>query len=70
MPKVIQDRNKCIGCGACAAVCPEFFEMSGDGKATLKGSNKKGNVEEFEVKDAKCCKEAENTCPVQCIHVE
>ncbi len=70
MSKVIQDRDKCIGCGACAAVCPEFFEMGSDGKADIKGAEKKGNIEELDVKDAKCCKEAENTCPVQCISVK
>ena len=26
----------CIGCGACAAVCPEVFEISDDGYAVVK----------------------------------
>lgn len=70
MPKVIHECEKCIGCGACTAVCPDFFEMGDDGKAKLKGGKKKGNVEELDIKDVKCCKEAESTCPVQCIHVK
>ncbi len=27
------DQDTCIGCGACAATCPEVFEMNEDGKA-------------------------------------
>jgi ferredoxin len=70
MPKVIHEREKCIGCGACAAVCPDFWEMSDDGKSVLKGGKKAGSNFELTVKDAGCCKDAENTCPVQCIHVK
>ena len=40
MPRIIHEREKCIGCGACAAVCPEFWEMKGDGKSHLKKSSK------------------------------
>jgi ferredoxin len=70
MVKVIHERDKCIGCGACAAICPKFWEMKDDGKSYLKGSKKKGNIYELEVKDAGCNKEAADTCPVECIHVK
>lgn len=70
MPKVIHEREKCIGCGACAAVCPDFWEMGDDGKSVLKGGKKVGKNFELTVKDAGCCKDAESTCPVQCIHVK
>jgi ferredoxin len=70
MPKVIHEKEKCIGCGACVAVCPNFWEMGDDGKSHLKKSKKKGNNFELEVKNAACNKDAENTCPVQCIHVK
>ena len=30
--KIIVDKNKCIGCGACVAACSGSFEMK-DGKA-------------------------------------
>ena len=55
MPKVIHEREKCIGCGACAAVCPDFWEMSDDGKSVLKGGKKAGSNFELTVKDAGCC---------------
>ena len=48
------DKEKCIGCGACASACPDGFEMK-DGKAQIKNSK------------AKCIKEAVNICPVGAI---
>jgi ferredoxin len=70
MPKVIHERDKCIGCGACTAVCSKFWEMADDGKSKLKGGKKKGNNFELEVKGAACNKDAASSCPVQCIHVK
>ena len=58
--KVEVDRDKCIGCGACVAVCPDNFEMAQDGKSKAKKS---------EVKEAGCNEEAAASCPVQCIKV-
>ncbi len=49
------DANKCIGCGACAASCPDGFELKDDGKAHLKNAK------------AKCIKDALEVCPVQAI---
>jgi len=30
------DTNTCIGCGACAALCPDCFEIGKDGKSHVK----------------------------------
>lgn len=49
------DKNKCIGCGLCASICSEVFEMK-DGKAEVK-----------EDKDLPCVKEAVSSCPVEAI---
>ena len=48
------DKEKCIGCGACASICSEGFEMK-DGKAAVKDPK------------AKCIKEAIESCPVDVI---
>ena len=29
------DKDKCIGCGACQAICSEVFEIDDDGLATV-----------------------------------
>ncbi len=50
------NKEKCIGCGTCAAVCPEGFEIKG-GKAVVKNGN------------ASCIKEAKESCPVDAIKI-
>lgn len=57
--KISVNKSKCIGCGACAAVCPNSFEMK-DGKAFVVKS---------EVEKLTCEKEAEAGCPVDAISV-
>ncbi len=68
--KIIHEREKCIGCGSCVALCPKFFEMAVDGKAKLLGSkkNSKGN-DELEVEEIGCAQEAADACPVEIIHI-
>jgi len=45
MTKVIQYRNKCIGCGICSELQPELWRMSmKDGKATLLKATRKKDV--------------------------
>jgi ferredoxin len=70
MPKIIQERERCIGCGSCVALCPKFFEMADDGKAKLLNSEKnaQGN-DELEVEKVECAQEAADACPVQCIRI-
>lgn len=70
MPKIIQYRKKCIGCGACAAVCPKFFEMDKDGFATLKNSSQAGEGFELEVNEVDCAKDAAEACPVKIIEIQ
>jgi len=69
--KITQEREKCIGCGTCVAVCPAFWTMGEDGKSSLKGAKDVGGgIFELEVNEAGCNKEAESACPVQIIHVK
>ena len=50
------DKEKCIGCGACASICSEIFEIGDDGKAKVKAQ-----------KNISCVKEAIGSCPVDAI---
>ncbi len=70
--KVSHYRDKCIGCGVCAQVCPQNWTMSKkDGKSVLKNSVKKKNcfVGEIEPFDLEANKQAEAGCPVKIIKV-
>lgn len=70
MAKIIHDREACIGCGTCAAVCPKYWKMDTDGKSRLIGSKKTGKTEDLEVKSIECNQDAAEACPVNCIHIE
>jgi len=70
MAKITQQRDKCIGCGTCVAVCPSFWHMGDDGKSSLKDAKDMGGDKfELETEDAGCNKEAVAACPVQIITV-
>ncbi len=68
--KVIHEIEKCIGCGSCAAVCPQSWEIS-EGKAHILGGKKNpsNSNEELEVKQVGCIQDAADICPVQCIKI-
>jgi ferredoxin len=70
--KIILHKIKCIGCGSCAAVCPEYFEMAEDGLSRIKGSQRdsEGNdLLEIKEEEKKCASEAADVCPVQIIEI-
>ena len=52
------NKDLCIGCGSCAALCPDVFTIGDDGKSEVVGQD---NVE--------CSKNAAASCPVQAIEV-
>lgn len=60
--KVTIDRDGCIGCGLCAATCPEVFQMAVDGLAEVYASPSE--------KTADKAREAAENCPVSVIEVE
>lgn len=69
---VQHDRPNCIGCAACEAVAPEFWEMNEDSKSDIKGG--KNRVDgwqelELEEKDFQLNKDAADSCPVNVIHI-
>ncbi len=72
--KVKIDRDSCIGCGACIALVPSFFEQNpDDGKAQVVeqyrsgGDPASGEAPDDLVNDVKSAAEG---CPVSAIKVE
>jgi ferredoxin len=58
--KIIHDVEACIGCGACAAICPDNWEMKGS----------KSKPKKTELNDLGCNQQAADACPVQCIKIK
>ena len=53
------DKNLCIGCGACASICPTSFKMNEDD----------GKSDVISQEDAECAQNAAQGCPVQAISI-
>jgi ferredoxin len=60
--KVILDEECCVGCGSCAELCPEVFEMDEEGE--------KARVILPEGGSNECIEEAMTACPEECISWE
>ena len=60
--KIKIDKEKCIGCGSCTAVCPDVFEIKDDNKACVKQGKEEATDQ--------CVQEAVDICPVQAIKIE
>ncbi len=72
MKKIIQYRNKCIGCGICYEQQPEIWRMSKkDGKTTLLKSTAKKDVLVLPVSKTiqQQTREVVQACPVKIIKV-
>jgi ferredoxin len=60
--KVVVDQEACLGCGTCAALCPQIFELD-----EVLG---KSRVLVPEGGDPACIEDAINSCPASAISWE
>lgn len=71
--KIVHDRDVCIGCSACASVCPKYWTMNTDGKSDIVDAINTGNGEEELLdnltEDFEDNMDAAESCPVNCIHI-
>ena len=61
--KVKVNKDACIGCGACGAICDEVFEINDEGLSEAKVEEVKEELQD-EVRDAA------DSCPTGAIEVE
>ena len=61
--KVLLNRDACIGCGACAALCENIFEIDNEGISVVK-------KEEVQGEDIELAKDAIESCPTGAIELE
>lgn len=61
--KVKVNEDACIGCGACAAICSEVFEINDEGLSSVK-------VDTVSEADTDSAKEAIESCPTGAIEEE
>lgn len=61
--KAIVNKELCIGCGACSAICPAVFELD-------ENYVSKVILESLDDKNKSCAEEAAVSCPVGAITVE
>lgn len=65
MKKIIVDKNKCIGCGACEGFEPDVFELNDEGLAEVI----KENYDELDTEVKENVDDAAANCPTSAIKV-
>jgi len=70
--KIVLDKQKCIGCGSCAALDPENFVMvESNAKAELVKPDKVENdIYEKKAEITSDCQDATDSCPVIRIEIK
>ena len=61
--KVVLNRDACIGCGACAALCENIFEIDNEGLSKVIKENVEGE-------DIELARDAIESCPTGAIALE
>ena len=70
--KVKVNKDACIGCGACASICPDVFELNDEGLSEVKVEEENKEKEEFvSVKEERQdeVRDAADSCPTGAIEV-
>jgi len=65
MKKIIIDKEKCIGCGACEAFDSNIFELNDEGLATVK----KGEFDKLSDDEKENAEDAASSCPTSAIAI-
>ena len=58
--KVKVNSDACIGCGACEAICPDYFELNDEGISVAKNEDVKDDIKDQVMN-------AMDTCPTGAI---
>lgn len=66
--KVKINKEKCVMCGSCVAICPEVFEMKDDGSVDVKAESQ--NVDIADTALIEKVKQAQAACPTMAIETE
>lgn len=53
------NQESCIGCGLCAGMCPDVFQMNSDNKSEVISQD-----------NLSCAKQAIASCPVEAISIQ
>jgi ferredoxin len=72
MARIVQYRNKCIGCGICQELQPHLWRMSKkDGKATLLGAAVKKDIHLLPIPESlkQETQQTAGACPARIIQV-
>ncbi|MEM2108936.1 MAG: ferredoxin [Candidatus Odinarchaeota archaeon] len=74
MVRIKINRELCIACGSCYAVCPEVYESDEEGKSKivdkyLKEHSDENSIGEVEEELENCAREGAESCAVEAIEI-
>ena len=67
MEKYVVNKDVCIGCGACAAIAPDVFEISDKGLA--QAIEPKNQVDKMDEETKEAAQDALEGCPTSAIEL-